>query len=221
MPKDPKPKADAPYQSRDQSAYDGAKLKPWGPTRADSVTGAPNKKAPTEQPYEFPGAGPAEGSPVFLTPKEAVEGAGQGWVDPAQAEWTHNDVTGGAVAGKPVPKFDAAYSANVPKDGGGTAPLFLQSGKPDEVEKLVSMNIISRATADKIYAKRNEGDPMQKLVQKTPPKPGMDWAPSASSVGPAPTPSTVTSPALPAAPAPTGEDHYSAAIKWARSKWGL
>lgn len=248
MSKSGTPKTEAPYQSRDASAYDGAKLKPWGKTRGDSMSGSPTPKPATPD-YVFPGAGPLAGNTYTASPYEAQVGAAQGIVDKPAADAVWAETQGGPIAGVGYPseKYAVNYSANVPvwstddssKETKQKAPLFMQSAKPDEVEKLVSMGVISRTTADKIYAKRNEEDPMQKMRAKTPPAPGMDYAPSASGLPPeafaAPLPAgkPLTSPALPAAPAPAPvapttyaqaappQDDYTGALAWARKKWGL
>jgi hypothetical protein len=250
MAKDSKPKPDAPYQSRPMEAYDGAALKPWGPMRGGVAGPAMAAPAAPGQ-WGFTGTGPMQGWDFNGDAQLAQEGAAKGYVDPAQADMMWAETTGGPSAGFAPPREKIAkgikYSANVPVDDGDkpsgkTAPLFMTTAKPDEVERLVTLGVITRATADKIYSKRNEGDPMQKLRAKTAPSPGMDWAPSASSLPPdhfdAPLPAgkPLTSPALPAAPAPVQvtppqpmaagaaaqpEDDYAGAIAWSRKKWGL
>ena len=229
-------KDDEKYQSRPMSAYEGAALKAWGPSRGGAPGPQPTPAVAKDWASGRTDDWYADGGPV--NPEASVEGslmsmqegAAKGYVNRPGAEILWAESTGGDVAGKPspIPKIEKGikYSANVPVQGapGKTAPLFLTSAKPDEVESLVAKGVISRATADKIMAKRNEGDPMQKMRAKTAPAPGMDWAPSASSLPPetfAPAPVSSTSPVLPAAPKPATGDEYASVLQWSRGKWGL
>ena len=224
-------KDDEKYQSRPMSAYEGAALRAWGPSRGGAPGPQPTPDDPEANDLWWSKGGPVNpGATVETTLMGLQEGAAKGYVKPEGAAEAWAESTGGDVAGypSPVPKIEKGikYSANVPVQGspGKTAPLFLTSAKPDEVEALVAKNVISRATADKILAKRNENDPMQKLRAKTAPSPGMDWAPSAASLPPetfAPQPVPSTSPVLPAAPAPKTGDEYASVLQWSRGKWGL
>lgn len=196
---------DAGEQSRPAEAYDGAKLKPWGKARGDAASG---KVQPAGAPAKFSAANTIGGAQVVGTPAQLQAAAAKGYVDQSHADGAWAETTGGAIAGKPAPSTKLAYSAEVPKAGGGTSTLYLSSAKPDEVETLVRNGTVSRETADRIYAAKNAGDPMQKLVSKTAPAPGMDYATKATSVDPsaydAPLPAgkPLTSAALPGAPAP-------------------
>lgn len=152
--------------SRGEDAYEGARLKL--PTAARGpVSGSlapstdPNWTTGKSDDWYAAGGPVNPGQTVTGSTYDLQVGAAKGYVDPTHADELYAEDTGGPIAGYPYPreKVGLSYSANVPVQGGKpgqTAPLFLTSADPDEVEKLVQKKVISRATADKILGKREE-----------------------------------------------------------------
>lgn len=155
-------------QSRPAASYNGAVIGPWDHARGEPAP-AQSPVGNGTTPKGFDGVGAAAGKRFGFTPGDAQLAAAKGYVNQGQADASWAEATGGPVSGSPYPNHDPVlhYSANVPAPGGGTAPLLFQEAKPKEVENLVAMGVIDRATADRIYSKRNENDPMQTLRANT------------------------------------------------------
>ena len=202
------------YQSRDQSAYDGAKLAPWGAGRGNNTTGKVVAKPATPVVIVDKGA-PVGGTTATYPSLAAAEKAAAAMPDRFDQEslaLARAEHGGGPVAGYKVPAAPAfKYSVPMVYDQGHEGTMLLTG---NETTADLEDNVVPEY-ATEIKRRMNAEQPMGSLVVKALPQPGADYYTSAKAIpaeafdAPLPAGKPLTSPALPAAPSPSLTGTYA------------
>ena len=205
---------DGGYQSRDQSAYDGAKLAPWGAGRGGNTTGKVVAKPATPVVVLDKGA-PVGGTTATYPTLAAAEKANASMpdrLDPESMALARAEYGGGPVAGYKVPVAPPfKFSAPMVYDQGHEGTMLLTG---NETTADLEENVVPEYAAE-IKKRMNAQQPMGALVVKAPVAPGADYYTSAKAIpaeafdAPLPAGKPLTSVALPAAPSPALTGTYA------------